>query len=153
MTARLATESALSLGWECPAGRDGSIIAIDRFDASARGETLFVQLGLSVEHTDQPDIVARWNGPTRFVRRILGSTVIAVSGLCDAFTKPASSVHEKSNHRSITKTGPRPERLARRTTRFSFVPERGFRAVGRARVKCQVYVRVRPVTGFCRNLP
>jgi len=152
-TARLAAQSASSLGWERLTGRDGAIIAIDRFDASAREETLFVPLGLTVEHSQRCDI-ARWKGTTRCAWRILSLRALAVPNILDALSNACiESARTKSKHRREVGMRLCLERLAKRTIPFSYVPKRGFRAVGLAHAKCPGYARVRQVTGFCRNLP
>lgn len=48
VTARLAVEAASPLGWERWTGLLGGIIALDRFGASAPGDTLFEKLGFTV---------------------------------------------------------------------------------------------------------
>lgn len=48
--ARLAVEAGVSLGWERWVGEKGAVIAIDRFGASAPYETVFRELGLTVEN-------------------------------------------------------------------------------------------------------
>ena len=48
--ARLAVEAGVSMGWERWVGDQGAVIAIDRFGASAPGETVFQELGFTVEH-------------------------------------------------------------------------------------------------------
>ncbi|MBU5443836.1 transketolase [Paenibacillus sp. MSJ-34] len=45
---RIAIEMASSLGWERYVGMEGDIIAIDKFGASAPGETIIEQYGFSV---------------------------------------------------------------------------------------------------------
>ncbi len=49
VTARLAVEAASPQGWERWTGLQGGIIGIDRFGASAPGETLFREYGFTVE--------------------------------------------------------------------------------------------------------
>ena len=49
VTARLAVEAASPLGWERWTGSRGAIIGLDRFGASAPGETVMRELGFSVE--------------------------------------------------------------------------------------------------------
>ncbi|MCU1280309.1 MAG: Transketolase, partial [bacterium] len=48
--ARLAVEAARSLGWERWVGSDGDILSIDRFGASAPGDIVMKQYGLTVDH-------------------------------------------------------------------------------------------------------
>jgi transketolase len=48
--ARLAVEAGISLGWERWVGEKGSVIAVDRFGASAPWETVYRELGLTVEN-------------------------------------------------------------------------------------------------------
>ena len=50
LRARVAVEAGASLGWDRWVGLDGQIIAIDRFGASAPGEQVMKELGLSVEN-------------------------------------------------------------------------------------------------------
>jgi transketolase len=52
--ARLGVEAGVSMGWERWVGEKGDVIAIDRFGASAPAETVYSELGLTVEN-----IVAR----------------------------------------------------------------------------------------------
>ena len=52
--ARLAVEAGVSMGWERWVGEKGGVIAIDRFGASAPAETVYRELGMTVEN-----IVAR----------------------------------------------------------------------------------------------
>jgi transketolase len=49
VTARLAVEAASPFGWERWTGRSGSILGIDRFGASAPGDTVLKELGFTVE--------------------------------------------------------------------------------------------------------
>ena len=48
VTKRIAIEMASSLGWERYVGMEGDIIAIDRFGASAPGDTIIEQYGFNV---------------------------------------------------------------------------------------------------------
>lgn len=48
--ARLAVEAGISMGWERWVGEKGSVIAVDRFGASAPWETVYRELGLTVEN-------------------------------------------------------------------------------------------------------
>lgn len=48
--ARLAIEMGASLGWERYTGDAGAILAIDRFGASGRGETVIAEYGFTVEN-------------------------------------------------------------------------------------------------------
>ncbi len=48
--ARVCVEAASPLGWERYAGTAGSIIALDRFGASAPGATVLAHLGFTPEH-------------------------------------------------------------------------------------------------------
>jgi len=52
--ARLAVEAGVSMGWERWVGEKGVVIAVDRFGASAPAETVYRELGMTVEN-----IVAR----------------------------------------------------------------------------------------------
>jgi transketolase len=47
---RVAVEAAVSLGWERWVGEKGAIVGIDRFGASAPGDRVARELGLSPEH-------------------------------------------------------------------------------------------------------
>jgi transketolase len=49
-TARVAVEAGSSLGWERWIGRDGAIIGIDRFGASAPGPLVLEKLGFTPEN-------------------------------------------------------------------------------------------------------
>jgi transketolase len=49
VTARVTVEAGASLGWERYAGRDGVIIGLDRFGASAPGDVVMRELGFTVE--------------------------------------------------------------------------------------------------------
>jgi transketolase len=48
--ARIAVEAGRSLGWEKWVGTDGAVVAIDRFGASAPGEVVMKNLGITPEH-------------------------------------------------------------------------------------------------------
>jgi len=50
VTARIAIEAALPMGWERYVGTQGEIIGLDHFGASAPAKTLFQQFGFSVEN-------------------------------------------------------------------------------------------------------
>jgi transketolase len=47
--ARVAIEAAVPMGWERWVGQYGSIIALDRFGASAPYKAIYEQLGFTVE--------------------------------------------------------------------------------------------------------
>lgn len=49
MTKRVAIEAAASLGWHRFTGLDGTVIAIDRFGASAPGDEVMEHLGITVD--------------------------------------------------------------------------------------------------------
>ena len=49
MTVRVAMEAAATFGWERFVGREGVIIGLDRFGASAPYETIYRELGLTAE--------------------------------------------------------------------------------------------------------
>ncbi|MBA2564546.1 MAG: transketolase [Gemmatimonadetes bacterium] len=61
-SARVAVEAASTLGWERYVGSEGGIVGLDRFGASAPGETVLRELGFDV-----PNVVAR-------ARDVLGAT-------------------------------------------------------------------------------
>jgi transketolase len=48
--ARVAVEAGRSLGWHRWVGDRGSVISVDRFGASAPGEIVMKELGLTTEH-------------------------------------------------------------------------------------------------------
>ncbi len=50
VTARLAVEAGVSMGWDRWVGCDGDIISIDTFGASAPYKTLFDKYGFNLEH-------------------------------------------------------------------------------------------------------
>ncbi|HET8985145.1 MAG TPA: transketolase, partial [Trueperaceae bacterium] len=50
VAARVTVEAGATLGWERYAGRDGVIIGLDRFGASAPGDVALRELGFTVEH-------------------------------------------------------------------------------------------------------
>ncbi|NAA91072.1 transketolase-like TK C-terminal-containing protein, partial [Enterococcus mundtii] len=50
VTKRVSIEMAASFGWERYTGTAGAIIAIDRFGASAPGETIIQNYQFTVEH-------------------------------------------------------------------------------------------------------
>jgi transketolase len=50
MKARLAVEAGVSMGWERWVGEKGAVVAIDRFGASAPWETVYRELGVTVEN-------------------------------------------------------------------------------------------------------
>jgi len=50
VNARLAVEAGCPYGWERYTGKQGKIIGIERFGASAPGEELFQEFGFTVEH-------------------------------------------------------------------------------------------------------
>jgi transketolase len=54
LPARLAVEAGVTMGWERWVGGHGAVIGINRFGASAPAETVYRELGLTVEN-----IVAR----------------------------------------------------------------------------------------------
>ena len=43
-------EAGSPLGWERWTGQHGALITIDRFGASAPGETVFTEYGFTVDH-------------------------------------------------------------------------------------------------------
>jgi transketolase len=49
VTARLAVEMGVSLGWERWTGTDGATVTLDRFGASAPGEVVIKELGFTAE--------------------------------------------------------------------------------------------------------
>ena len=54
VSARISIEAASPLGWERYTGQNGTIIGIDRFGASAPGNVIYEQFGLTAEHiTDE----------------------------------------------------------------------------------------------------
>ena len=53
ITARLAVEAAVPLGWERYIGERGDVIGLNRFGASAPYQVLFQQFGFNVEHVVQ----------------------------------------------------------------------------------------------------
>ena len=50
VTARLAIEAAVRLGWDRYVGPQGDVICLDRFGASAPGEVALKNLGFNVEN-------------------------------------------------------------------------------------------------------
>jgi transketolase len=50
VTRRLAVEAGASFGWERWVGTGGAVVGVDRFGASAPGETVMRELGFTVEH-------------------------------------------------------------------------------------------------------
>ena len=50
VTARVAVEAGSSLGWDRFVGGDGAIVGIDRFGASAPGETVMREYGFTAAH-------------------------------------------------------------------------------------------------------
>lgn len=50
VTARIAIEAGITLGWERYVGPQGRVIGLDHFGASAPYEVLYQQFGLTVEH-------------------------------------------------------------------------------------------------------
>ena len=50
VTARVAVEAGTSLGWHRFVGRDGAVVAVDRFGASAPGETVMREYGITPAH-------------------------------------------------------------------------------------------------------
>jgi transketolase len=53
VTARVAVEAGRSLGWERWVGSRGAIVSIDRYGASAPGDVVMKQLGLTADHVVQ----------------------------------------------------------------------------------------------------
>jgi transketolase len=53
VTARVAVEAGRSLGWERWVGSRGAIVSIDRYGASAPGDVVMRQLGLTADHVVQ----------------------------------------------------------------------------------------------------
>lgn len=47
---RLAVEMAASFGWERYVGLDGTVLGIDRFGASAPGDTIIENFGFTVDN-------------------------------------------------------------------------------------------------------
>jgi transketolase len=50
VTRRLAVEAGATFGWDRWVGAGGAVVGVDRFGASAPGETVMRELGLTVEH-------------------------------------------------------------------------------------------------------
>jgi transketolase len=50
VTARVAVEAGVSFGWDRWVGRDGAIVSVDRFGASAPGEVLMREYGITPAH-------------------------------------------------------------------------------------------------------
>jgi transketolase len=50
VTQRLAVEAGASFGWDRWVGAGGAVVGVDRFGASAPGETVMKELGFTVEH-------------------------------------------------------------------------------------------------------
>jgi transketolase len=50
VTARVAVEAGVTLGWERWVGAQGAIIGVDRFGASAPYKVIFQHFGLTPEH-------------------------------------------------------------------------------------------------------
>ena len=50
MTRRLAVEAGATFGWDRWVGAGGAVVGVDRFGASAPGETVMKELGFTVEH-------------------------------------------------------------------------------------------------------
>ena len=50
VTARLSVEAAARLGWDRYVGLAGDAVCLDRFGASAPGDTALRELGFNVEH-------------------------------------------------------------------------------------------------------
>ena len=50
ISARLAVEAGVTMGWERWVGDKGAVIGINRFGASAPAETVYRELGLTVEN-------------------------------------------------------------------------------------------------------
>ncbi len=48
--ARLAVEAGVSIGWKRYVGDGGDCVGLDRYGASAPGETVLKELGFSVEN-------------------------------------------------------------------------------------------------------
>ncbi len=67
VTARLAVEAASPLGWERWTGSRGAILGIDRFGASAPGETVMKEYGFTVDHVVERALalVGSRRGPPR----------------------------------------------------------------------------------------
>jgi transketolase len=50
VTARVAVEAGVSFGWHRFVGRDGAVVTVDRFGASAPGETVMREYGITPAH-------------------------------------------------------------------------------------------------------
>jgi transketolase len=50
VTARLAIEAGVSLGWAKYVGLEGDTLTVDRFGASAPGDDVFKEFGFTVEN-------------------------------------------------------------------------------------------------------
>jgi transketolase len=53
ITARLAVEAGISMGWHRWVGSKGRVLGIDRYGASAPASTVFEKLGLTADHAAQ----------------------------------------------------------------------------------------------------
>ena len=53
ITARLAVEAGISMGWHRWVGSKGRVLGIDRYGASAPANTVFEKLGLTADHAVQ----------------------------------------------------------------------------------------------------
>jgi transketolase len=53
VTARVSVEAGRSLGWERWVGSRGGMVSVDRYGASAPGDQVMKQLGLTVDHVVQ----------------------------------------------------------------------------------------------------
>jgi len=49
VTARVAVEAGINLGWEHYAGTDGAVVGLDRFGASAPGPVLYEKFGITAQ--------------------------------------------------------------------------------------------------------
>ncbi len=51
ITARVAVEAGVTMGWHRWVGTRGRVLGVDRFGASAPAKTVFEKLGLTVDNT------------------------------------------------------------------------------------------------------
>lgn len=65
--ARVSVEAGASVGWERYVGREGAIIGVDRFGASAPGPVVMREYGFTVDHVVEvaKEVLARMGGPRR----------------------------------------------------------------------------------------
>jgi transketolase len=92
VTARVAVEAGVSLGWDRWVGPDGAIVALDHFGASAPAGTIFEKFGFTVDRV------------TAVARGVLDGSVRGPQPTLEPGHLPAPT----GDHHRVTRGGPAP---------------------------------------------